>query len=56
MYAIRSYYGKVMGRDIEIPVLHMPQMVALALGATEKEIGLNFHVSKAKQLYKQATA
>lgn len=48
--------GKVMGRDIEIPVLHMPQMVALALGATEEEIGLKFHVQKAKDIYKQATA
>jgi len=43
--------GKVMGRDIELPVLHMPQMVALALGCTEKEVGLNFHVQKAIQLY-----
>ncbi|MBD3790265.1 MAG: CoB--CoM heterodisulfide reductase iron-sulfur subunit B family protein [Campylobacterales bacterium] len=43
--------GKVMGRDIELPVLHMPQMVALALGCTEKEIGLKYHVSKAKHLY-----
>ncbi|MFA7026978.1 MAG: CoB--CoM heterodisulfide reductase iron-sulfur subunit B family protein [Sulfurovum sp.] len=48
--------GKVMGRDIEIPVLHMPQMVALALGASEEEIGLKFHVQKAKDIYKQATA
>jgi succinate dehydrogenase / fumarate reductase cytochrome b subunit len=29
----------------------MPQMVALALGCTEKEIGLKFHVQKATQLY-----
>jgi succinate dehydrogenase / fumarate reductase cytochrome b subunit len=42
--------GKVMGRDIELPVLHMPQMVALALGCSEKEIGLKYHVSKATQL------
>jgi len=47
--------GKVMGRDVELPVLHMPQMVALALGCTEKEIGLNFHVQKAKQLYPEAS-
>ncbi|MDD3592491.1 MAG: CoB--CoM heterodisulfide reductase iron-sulfur subunit B family protein [Sulfurovum sp.] len=47
--------GKVMGRDIEIPVLHMPQMVALALGATEEEIGLKFHVQKAKHLYTEAS-
>ena len=43
--------GKVMGREVELPVLHMPQMVALALGCSEKEIGLDFHVRKAKQLY-----
>ena len=43
--------SKTMGRDVELPVLHMPQMVALALGCTEKEIGLNFHVQKATQLY-----
>ncbi|MFK5976334.1 MAG: CoB--CoM heterodisulfide reductase iron-sulfur subunit B family protein [Sulfurovum sp.] len=43
--------GKVMGRDIALPVLHMPQMVALALGCSEKEIGLKFHVQKAKHLY-----
>ena len=43
--------SKVMGRDVKLPVLHMPQMVALALGCTEKEIGLDFHVQKAKHLY-----
>ncbi len=42
--------GKVMGRDIKLPVLHMPQMVALALGCSEKEIGLKYHVTKAKHL------
>lgn len=46
--------GKIMGREIALPVLHMPQMVALALGCTETEIGLNFHVQKAKQIMKQA--
>ena len=46
--------GKVVGRDIELPVLHMPQMVALALGCSEEEIGLNFHVQKATQLYNEA--
>ena len=48
--------SKVMGRDVEIPVLHMPQMVALALGATEKEIGLNYHVQKASQIFGEAQA
>jgi succinate dehydrogenase / fumarate reductase cytochrome b subunit len=48
--------SKGMGRDVELPVLHMPQMVALALGCSEKEIGLNYHVSKAKQIFSEATA
>ena len=45
--------GKVIGRDIALPVLHMPQMVALALGCTESEIGLKFHVQKAKQIFSE---
>ena len=44
--------GKHMGRDIELPVLHMPQMVALALGCTDQEIGLKFNVTKATHLKK----
>jgi succinate dehydrogenase / fumarate reductase cytochrome b subunit len=42
--------GKQLGRDIELPVLHMPQMVALALGCTKEEIGLKFNVTKATEL------
>jgi len=42
--------GKQLGRDIELPVLHMPQMVALALGCTAQEIGLKFNVTKATEL------
>jgi succinate dehydrogenase / fumarate reductase cytochrome b subunit len=34
----------------------MPQMVALALGCSEEEIGLNFHVQKATHLYPAETA
>jgi succinate dehydrogenase / fumarate reductase cytochrome b subunit len=41
--------GKQLGRDIELPVLHMPQMVALALGCDEKAIGLKYNVTKATQ-------
>ena len=43
--------GKQLGRDIEIPVLHMPQMVALALGCSPEEIGLKYNVTKATGLY-----
>ncbi len=42
--------GKQLGRDIEIPVLHMPQMIALALGCTPEEIGLKYNVTKATDL------
>jgi len=43
--------GKQLGRDIELPVLHMPQMIALALGCTPEEIGLKYNVTKATALY-----
>jgi len=42
--------GKQLGRDIELPVLHMPQMIALALGCTPEEIGLKYNVTKATAL------
>ncbi len=46
--------GKEMGREIKIPILHMQQMIALALGCTEQEVGLDYHVSKANHLSKSA--
>ncbi len=42
--------GKQLGRELELPVLHMPQMVALALGCTKEEIGLKYNVTKATDL------
>ncbi len=42
--------GKQLGREIELPVLHMPQMVALALGCTPEQIGLKYNVTKATAL------
>jgi len=41
---------KRLERDIKLPVLHMPQMVALALGCTPEEIGLKYNVVKATTL------
>lgn len=38
--------SKALGRDVHLPVLHMPQMVGLALGCTPAELGLNHHVTK----------
>jgi succinate dehydrogenase / fumarate reductase, cytochrome b subunit len=37
---------KVVGRDLGMPVLHLPQLVGLALGLDPKELGMNKHVVK----------
>ena len=33
-------------RDIKLPILHLPQMVGLALGIEPQELGLDKHVIK----------
>ncbi len=38
--------SKQAGRDISIPVLHLPQMVGIALGISPKELGLNHNVTQ----------
>ncbi len=43
--------GKQLGREIELPVLHLPQLMALALGCSLEEIGLKRNVTKATHLY-----
>jgi len=42
----QHHAAKTMGRDVNIPILHMPQMVGLALGCSEAELGLKHHVTK----------
>jgi succinate dehydrogenase / fumarate reductase cytochrome b subunit len=37
---------KAVGRDIDMPVLHLPQLVGLALGLSPKELGMGRHVVK----------
>src|SRR5437867_909487 len=37
---------RVVGRDLEMPILHLPQLVGLALGLEPKELGLQRHVVK----------
>jgi len=34
----------VVGRDLDLPVLHLPQLVGLALGFEPKELGMHKHV------------
>ncbi len=40
-----DHAGKAVGRELEIPVLHMQQMVGLALGCSSEELGLKHHVT-----------
>ena len=37
---------KVVGRELGMPVLHLPQLVGLALGLDPKELGFNRHIVK----------
>jgi succinate dehydrogenase / fumarate reductase cytochrome b subunit len=36
--------SRVVGRDLGMPVLHLPQLVGLALGLSPKELGMSKHV------------
>jgi succinate dehydrogenase cytochrome b subunit len=40
----QSDAAKVVGRDLGLPVLHLPQLVGLALGFEPKQLGMNKHV------------
>jgi succinate dehydrogenase / fumarate reductase cytochrome b subunit len=37
---------RAVGRELDMPVLHLPQLLGLALGLSPKELGLNRHVVK----------
>ena len=39
-----EHAGEAIGRELDMPVLHMQQMVGLALGCDPKELGLEHHV------------
>ncbi len=38
--------AKEVGRDLDLPILHLPQLVGLALGFEPKELGMKMHVIK----------
>jgi succinate dehydrogenase / fumarate reductase cytochrome b subunit len=38
--------SKEIGRDVDMPILHLPQMVGLALGIDSNALGLNHHVNQ----------
>jgi succinate dehydrogenase / fumarate reductase cytochrome b subunit len=41
-----KHASEAIGREVELPVLHMQQMLGLALGCSSDELGLKHHVSK----------
>jgi len=41
-----KHASKAIGRDVKMPVLHMQQMVGLALGISPDTLGLKHHVSR----------
>ncbi|MEX2194123.1 MAG: CoB--CoM heterodisulfide reductase iron-sulfur subunit B family protein [Thermoleophilaceae bacterium] len=48
--------AKYVERDLDIPVLHLPQMVGLALGLEPKELGMNKHVVKTGDVQRKVAA
>jgi succinate dehydrogenase cytochrome b subunit len=48
--------AKYSGRSLGMPVLHLPQLIGLALGLEPKELGLNRHVVKPTSVIDWSTA
>ena len=48
--------ASVVGRDLGLPVLHLPQLVGLALGFDPKELGMNKHVVRAEAVEEKLAA
>ncbi len=47
---------KVVGRDLGMPVLHLPQLVGLALGLDPKELGMSKHVVRPSSVIDWSTS
>ena len=43
-------------RELDMPVLHFPQLVGLALGLEPKDLGMNKHVVSTKEVQKKVAA
>ena len=41
-----DHLSKAVGREVALPVLHMQQMIGLALGCSKEELGLKHHVER----------
>jgi succinate dehydrogenase / fumarate reductase cytochrome b subunit len=47
---------RTVGRDLGLPVLHLPQLVGLALGLSPKELGFDKHIVKPSTVIDWSTA
>jgi succinate dehydrogenase / fumarate reductase cytochrome b subunit len=47
---------RTVGRELNMPVLHLPQLVGLALGLSPKELGMSRHVVKPTSVIDWSTA
>jgi len=48
--AYQGRAGKLLGRKIDLPILHLPQLVGLALGLDGKKLKLSKHMVSAKKI------
>ena len=48
--------AKVVNRDLGLAVLHLPQLVGLALGAEPKELGMSMHIASTGWVEERLTA
>jgi succinate dehydrogenase / fumarate reductase, cytochrome b subunit len=48
--------AKVVGRELDMPVLHLPQLVGLALGLDPKQLGMSRHVVRPKSVIDWSSA
>jgi len=40
--------AKIVNRDLDLAVLHLPQLVGLALGGEPKQLGMSKHIASTK--------
>ena len=48
--------AKVVGRDLGLPILHLPQLVGLALGFEPKELGMPKHIASTESVEQRLAA
>ena len=48
--------AKIVNRDLGLAVLHLPQLVGLALGAEPKELGMSRHIASTKWVEERLAA